>query len=63
MWKQAEGANNSKSVCCTLFCSKFALTAYFSVESVVIYISAFDIVHIPEEEVNDVSAPRAYGRQ
>jgi hypothetical protein len=48
---------------CTLFSSKFTLTAYFLVESVVIYTFAFDIVHIPQEEVNDVSASRALGRQ
>jgi hypothetical protein len=42
---------------CTLFNGKIVLRAYFSVEFV-IYTCAFGIVHIPEEEVNYMSASR-----
>jgi len=31
--------------------------AYFNIQPVAIYTSAFHIVDLPEEELNDVSAP------
>jgi len=45
---------------CTLFSSKFTLTAYFSVDSFVIYTS---LVHITEKEGNDVLASNTLRRQ
>jgi hypothetical protein len=46
----------------TLFRGKFTLP-YFSVQSIAVYTSTFDIADLPEEEVNDVSAHRTPGRQ